>query len=317
MFTFLQPSLLILKDRLYNAIDSSVAHSYGINKPENPFKPTKQQINTKTQARTGSSSSTSMIPPSSPAKPQTYQPPSIFQAPQNNFQPPMTQNAFQSSVSQNNFQQSVPLNNLQSSVPQFFQPPAVPSQPNFTSAPIVKPAQPPLVNSQSNLFTPSNQTSTQPVMSNQQTLSYQEVRPATAWNDPPIVQPKVKAPVVPKDVGIDQSKLFQPTNFSVPNYGQPLIGNFPTTSSNPQTQLPSNGFNNPVTNNNINYFNPVNNRQNVPANIGFNPIQNSNTSISSGTNSPVQKASVPTNEKPVKQPLPSEYQNITRRTKDE
>ena len=191
------------------------------------------------------------------------------------------------------------------SIPQ----PAQPPKP-FTPTPPVIPA--PIVNTQqtqSNLFVPTNQPSAH--ISSQPTQSYQEVRPSTAWNDPPMVQQKVKAPALPKDIGIDQTKLFQPSNYSAPSYGQPLLAPIPQP-----TQIPnSNGFatNPPVINNNTNnFFNPLNNRPNVQPNVGFNPIPQNVAAPPSGNtrNSPVQKVTAPVIEKPVKQPIPGEYQNI-------
>ena len=133
-----------------------------------------------------------------------------------------------------------------------------------------------------------------------------EVRPATAWNDPPIVQQKVKQPTVPKEIGIDQSKLFQPSNFISIPYGQPTIA--PIT----RTQTPnSNGYIqwNPVikNNNNKNFFNPINYRPNIQQNIGLNPIQNTRSSGTTTSNSPAPtKVSGPVNEK---HPIPNESLN--------
>ncbi len=289
-------------------MDSSVAHSYGISKPENPFKQTKQQqqLNPKTQARTPLGSSSS---PSSAQKQQTFQ----FQ-PTNNIQPqppaPQPQPMFSYNNQATQPQQTFNYNN---SIPQQHKP-FIPTQPVIPTipAPIVKqPIQPPpLINnnnsqqqSPSNLFVPTNQTTTQTQA--QPTLSYQDVRPSTAWNDPPIVQQKVKVPNVPKDIGIDQSKLFQPSNYSLPTipYGQPAVA--PLT----QPQIPnSNGYTtNPVVNNSTNFFNPINNRPNIQQNIGFNPIQNTPSTGITTSNSPVPKVSAPVIEK---QPIPNEYLNI-------
>jgi hypothetical protein len=116
-----------------------------------------------------------------------------------------------------------------------------------------------------------------------------------------MVQQKVKAPVLPRDSGVEQAKIFQPAmqyQNSGPNYGQASM------YQNVQPPLNNGPINNAVNNN---FFNPIN-KPNVPA-VGFNPIQNNNSN--SGNNTPVppiaRKVSLPVVEK---QPLPDEYIHI-------
>ena len=76
-----------------------------------------------------------------------------------------------------------------------FNPLPTQTQPKFNQQQPVVHTQAPVkpISQPSNLFVPTNQTMPSVAQSTQpKTLSYQDNKPATAWNDPPIVQPKIK-----------------------------------------------------------------------------------------------------------------------------
>lgn len=166
-------------------------------------------------------------------------------------------------------------------------PPLVPTA-NISQASVPPP--PPVVNNpplQSNIYSPTNLVN-QPPPTNASTtptlVSYQDTRPSTGWNDPPMLQPKPK-PVVQKEVSAEQPKFYQPTmpNLTAPpNYMATIVQN-----NNNNNNLPTNG------------------------NMSFNPIQNN--TLDNRTPTPTTQAThgqrmshEPVVEKP-KLPMPSEY----------
>ncbi len=279
-----------MKDRLYNAIGHSVAQQYGIAKPESPLKSPLAKSNSgqhnsplsPLQNRTFFGSpknvphTSSTMPPTSFSHPVN---PSLLNT--NQQHPlPQPQNPMQPLVYGQGSQMVYSAQpTSQSFVNPSTMPPLLPSVPT----PHVLPAS--NVNP-TNFYTPLQQPQQtyQPNVNDNypepRKVSYQDTKPATAWNDPPIVQPKIKVniesigfriwsqkkskvrsfffkpPSLPKEPAVDVYKLYQPTmpSYSQPTYYQsnqvsqvqPMTNRIPTPSNMYDPPLPSqppaNGF---------------------------------------------------------------------------
>ncbi|CAF0785032.1 unnamed protein product [Brachionus calyciflorus] len=250
--------VMLMKDRLFHVLDPMVVQQLRLKKPDTPFKSAHHQVGktnsvghnqTSLQAR---KSSGFQPAPSVPA-PQTFNPSSFNQFTQNppgQYHPPINH--------------PMPLSTIYSSqdltkrsaTPTFPNRPPVftPQAPSISTIPTQLTNEPHMTpNTGQSFYNPSQSVvqPQQPTSQPPQTQSYMHVKPATAWNDPPMVVPKVKSGPVKTEV--EKPAFFQPTmpatapglnQFQYQNYQQPLTQTFqpPSQPTMPQYQPPVQQF---------------------------------------------------------------------------
>jgi hypothetical protein len=192
-----------MKDRLYNALGNVVVQQYGIPKPENPFKSPLVKSNSSSSHQSPLHTRSSFFSP-----PKTNQP--LFGSPTStvptSYSHPVNPSILQSAnqqqqnISQIGYGQTTPNPNIytpQSTQQQTFANPMSTSFPQMSGSSVPVPQMLPATsNTPQNFYSPVNQQAYQQ-NTNESYLeprktSYQETKPATAWNDPPMVQPKIK-----------------------------------------------------------------------------------------------------------------------------
>jgi protein transport protein SEC31 len=242
--------LIVMKDRIFNALDSNLIKQFGLRKPECPFR------RHETPAVASSHHHSSIL-----NRKNSYQHPNDnssrqIQQPNNYYNAGYPQQQPQQQIPSVNNYQIKPMNHPMptSSIFGASIPPA-PAQPAAGLKPPLSGFNPPAPSlptstqppAPTSLFTPSIST-TQPAQTQQQQQSsmpsYMNTRPATAWNDPPMVTPKVKqaAPVIKEQ---EMPTFFQPTMPVAPSiptmnnqsYYQPNQSNFSQQAPIPPQQF--------------------------------------------------------------------------------
>lgn len=271
---------------------------YGIPKPDYPFKHTQVHTQQQQHQHAGLQKRTSLptyakgaheavkpsnslntsppntffpTAPQQPPQPnpsQFYTPPSV---PQQTYQPPNVPH-YQPPINTSINPPYQPISSSSLPPPNIYQPPVVPQAP---PGPLYQPTEVPAYN---------------PTNTGPRVTSYQDTKPEVAWNDPPVVTPKVKPPPAPKEAPIPQNMTFYQ----------------PTLPTNPPAAYPNSyGFNQtPMVNSNVNagyaqqapvvappvqnFFNPMNG---VPPSL---PAQNLTERSATPQNAEkVQKAPIP------------------------
>ena len=248
-----------MKDRLYHVLDPMVIQQYRLRKPESPFKSVHQPIvQTNSFGQHSTTGSSNFGRKSSGYQPQPtvnnnltnnapFNPGNFNSYPQNqntgNLYPVASVNH---PMPISSIYQAQDLNK-RSATPTFNKP-LHPSAPSIPTMPTTLSSQPPTEmgisrgTPTSTFYTPaptSTTTSSQPPTSQAQTAqSFMHAKPATAWNDPPMVAPKVKANPVKTEM--DKPAFFQPTMPSAPMNNQYQFQNqFQSNQQAYQSQPPS------------------------------------------------------------------------------
>lgn len=248
-------SILEMKDRIYNVLDPMIIQQFQLRKPESPFKPVHHQSASKKSSYGHSSQSTigrnpSIFSPPSMTTPSVQPYPYTGQL--NNMNPvnhPMpisniypTQDLSQRSTTPINKSLFTPAN------------PAIPVMPVGPMPSMQSKPADLSQNTGQSFYTPSA-VQTQPQISqNPQLQSYMNTKPATGWNDPPVVAPKVKNTIVnqtekpaffqpsaPSSMPLNPSQMFQQQQqapFSTPISNQNLTTNAPQVYQPPSLTNP-------------------------------------------------------------------------------
>lgn len=237
-------SILEMKDRIYHVLDPMVVQQFKLRKPENPFKTVHHQ----SASKRNSFGPTSHMPNVQNSKtfnptmntPAQYPPTSHFNsmAPVNHPMPISTLYPSQDLTKRSTTPIfNKPLYNQTNST--------IPTMPGTTNMPSIAPLQhnPSELsqNTGQSYFTPGP-SSTQPQVSQNPSIqSYMNTRPASGWNDPPIVAPKVK-----NNLNVnyaDKPAFFQPSvTTSVPMINQNLSVNPPKMFQQQQQDHSSSGI---------------------------------------------------------------------------
>lgn len=252
-------SILEMKDRIYHVLDPMVVQQLKLRKPDNPFKTVHHQSASNKRNSFGPTSHMPSVQNSKSFNPVTntssqYPQTSHFNtmAPVNHPMPISTLYPSQDLTKRS----TTPIFNKSLYNPTN---PAIPTMPGTTNIPSMPPLQSNPADLSQNTghsyYTPSQASIQSQIPQNPTIQSYMNNRPASGWNDPPIVAPKVKNNIVNH---ADKPAFFQPSvPSSMPMINQSLSANPPKMFHQQQDQ-PSSGITSmPIINQNL----PVNPHQ--------------------------------------------------------